>query len=572
MKTIKSILKQIDPKSLLRVLKMKFSIYYLGASIAQQFAFKQLKSFLKILLLAMRGFFSALQGLLMLPLKMILELMHIIGSLWKAGLNELFDDGIKEKSSDRISSSLVHPNSPYQFFVRASLISLGMIPLIIFLSPLLMGLFVMRMLALLLNFLFIVLSAIFPSLDLKEISEDSFSQRRKVHKEKFLISDLRFKIWNFVQSLMQGCKEKPEKQNYISDLLDHEIKFSNAIRSLLIRYRYEMRRNFRHVKIKMHAQQKPAFLTYQTIEHNNVKHARKLRSEYRGEIMKEFILIYKFINEQKEKLDSSGLINHSPYSVLKFHDRKGRYGIKPSSNDYVYRRYKKLLKAKHPSSKKPQTIQHHSGSQRSKGRKETLIINCFIFSCGGSQIFSPLRTQAHTKAHKGFLAKVFQTIIQAWSHCCATILNIFYHHNFNFKSVIRNLFLAAKTQSHEDTQSNNNFFFMICMASCLRVFVAILSFISFCSSFNLYSSFKNNELLSSNPCSGRARRAQQLPQYITSICRILFCRFFFNFYSLTNLVGYFKTIKCSLKKNLSNEVKSSNTSMFDKMLNIVFLN
>jgi len=60
---------------------MKFSIYYLGASIAQQFAFKQLKSFLKILLLAMRGFFSALQGLLMLPLKMILELMHIIGSL-----------------------------------------------------------------------------------------------------------------------------------------------------------------------------------------------------------------------------------------------------------------------------------------------------------------------------------------------------------------------------------------------------------------------------------------------------------------------------------------------------------
>ena len=555
MKTIKSILKQIDPKSLLRVLKMKFSIYYLGASIAQQFAFKQLKSFLKILLLAMRGFFSALQGLLMLPLKMILELMHIIGSLWKAGLNELFDDGIKEKSSDRISSSLVHPNSPYQFFVRASLISLGMIPLIIFLSPLLMGLFVMRMLALLLNFLFIVLSAIFPSLDLKEISEDSFSQRRKVHKEKFLISDLRFKIWNFVQSLMQGCKEKPEKQNYISDLLNHEIKFSNAIRSLFIRYRYEMRRNFRHVKIKMHAQQKPAFLTYQTVEHNNVKHAHKLRSEYRGEIMKEFILINKFINVQKEKLDSSTFTNHSPNCVLRFHDHNGQYMMKPLANGlnahFMYRRNNKLLKAKKQTCKKTGNIIHHNGTQSRKGHKETLMVNCFIFSCGGSQIFSPLRTQAHTKAHKGFLAKVFQTIIQAWSHCCATILNIFYHHNFNFKSVKRNIFLAAKTQSHEDSQSNANSFFIICVALCLGVFVAILSIISFYSSFIFYSSFKNNELLSCKPCSGRAGGARQLPQYITSICRILFCRFFFQFYLLT---------------------KSSNTSMFDKMLNIVFLN
>ena len=518
----------------------------------------------------------------MLPLKMILELMHIIGSLWKAGLNELFDDSIKEKSSDRITSSLVHPNSPYQFFVRASLISLGIVPLLIFLTPLLMGLFVSWILALLLDFLFIVLSAIFPSLDLKEISEDSFSQRRKVHKEKFLISDFGFKIWNFVysfsqrrkvhkekflisdlrfniwnsvQSLMQGCKEKPEKQNYISDLLNHEIKFSNAIRSLFIRYRYEMRRNFRHVKIKMHAQQKPAFLTYQTVEHNNVKHAHKLRSEYRGEIMKEFILINKFINVQKEKLDSSTFTNHSPNCVLRFHDHNGQYMMKPLANGlnahFMYRRNNKLLKAKKQTCKKTGNIIHHNGTQSRKGHKETLMVNCFIFSCGGSQIFSPLRTQAHTKAHKDFLAKVFQTIKQAWSLCCVTILNIFYHHNFNFKSVKRNIFLAAKTQSHEDSQSNANSFFIICVALCLGVFVAILRIISFYNSINFYSFFKNNELLSCNPRSGSAGGAGQQPQYITSVCRISFCRFFFQFYLLT---------------------KSSNTSMFDKMLNIVFLN
>jgi len=497
-------------------------------------------------------------------------------------LNELFDDGIKEKSSDRISSSLVHPNSPYQFFVRASLISLGIVPLLIFLTPLLMGLFVSWILALLLDFLFIVLSAIFPSLDLKEISEDSFSQRRKVHKEKFLISDFGFKIWNFVysfsqrrkvhkekflisdlrfniwnsvQSLMQGCKEKPEKQNYISDLLNHEIKFSNAIRSLFIRYRYEMRRNFRHVKIKMHAQQKPAFLTYQTVEHNNVKHAHKLRSEYRGEIMKEFILINKFINVQKEKLDSSTFTNHSPNCVLRFHDHNGQYMMKPLANGlnahFMYRRNNKLLKAKKQTCKKTGNIIHHNGTQSRKGHKETLMVNCFIFSCGGSQIFSPLRTQAHTKAHKDFLAKVFQTIKQAWSLCCVTILNIFYHHNFNFKSVKRNIFLAAKTQSHEDSQSNANSFFIICVALCLGVFVAILRIISFYNSINFYSFFKNNELLSCNPRSGSAGGAGQQPQYITSVCRISFCRFFFQFYLLT---------------------KSSNTSMFDKMLNIVFLN
>ena len=66
-----------------------------------------------------------------------------------------------------------------------------------------------------------------------------------------------------------------------------------------------------------------------------------------------------------------------------------------------------------------------------------------------------------------------------------------------------------------------------------------------------FFSYKIYELLSYKPCSGSAGGAGQQPQYITSICRISFCKFFLNFYSFT---------------------KSSNTSMFDKMLNIVFLN
>jgi len=87
-----------------------------------------------------------------------------------------------------------------------------------------------------------------------------------------------------------------------------------------------------------------------------------------------------------------------------------------------------------------------------------------------------------------------------------------------------------------------------------------------------FFSYKTYELLSCKSCSGSAGGAGQQPQYITRVCRISFCKLFLKFYLFINPVGYFKTIKYPLNKILSNGAKSSNTSMFSKMLIIVFLN
>jgi uncharacterized membrane protein SpoIIM required for sporulation len=156
MKTIAIIIKLPDPKSLLRSLRATFSIYFLVASLSRQFTFRQQKQLLKQLQMALKGVVSAMQSLLMLPQQLLLEILRIIRSLWKAGLCILLEEpafnryrGFKAFFHLTIFTNTNIPpfhicpffplaNAPLQHILFAIFFTLGLIPQLLLLLPLLL--------------------------------------------------------------------------------------------------------------------------------------------------------------------------------------------------------------------------------------------------------------------------------------------------------------------------------------------------------------------------------------------------------------------------------------------------
>jgi len=211
MKTIAIIIKLPDPKCLLRSLRATFSIHFLVASLSRQFTFRQQKQLLKQLLNALKGFVSAMQNLLMLPLQLLYEMLRITRSLWRAGLCILLEEpafnryrGFKAFFHLPIFTNTNIPpfhicpffplaNAPLQHILFAIFFTLGLIPLLLLILPLLLlgsakqwlevmwqaAMFMLRSLLLFLHFLLTSLWFLIPSLSVSKFREKRREQVKK---------------------------------------------------------------------------------------------------------------------------------------------------------------------------------------------------------------------------------------------------------------------------------------------------------------------------------------------------------------------------------------------------------